>query len=460
MSMSTCTRRPGAPPSRWLAVSIVVAGACGSGCSAGLPVATSAACVESGQIDVWKPVAAALTTADRGRVLACEHVRTVSATQLAESDNYKGRGWTADNGYEEFVIQHASEGPAGQAHRGSALLYLPAGGKPPYPLVAVNHGTNGIGPKCGPTHERVTVDYMALPLVGHGYAVVAADYPGMGVDEGIYAYGVGDAEGRGILDAVRAARQFKDARFDGATDLTDELFLYGHSQGGHATLFAQQLHDGPSSVGGFRLLGAVSVAPGLADLRGLEQIIGQPARALDAASLFMLMTLYSHATYRGAPAASEWLTPSAALTLPGYFKDQCWSSLSVTVPGTFFRNDGLYLPAFLTGASGCPFNGSACPNFSPWAGYFQATVPGDFKSDVPVLLLQGESDDVVPATTTACLSNRLAARGTPLHTCGYAGIDHYKIVGASMDATLAWMSARRAGRDENPCPAPLAAKCP
>lgn len=425
-------------------------------CKSGLPPAGTADCVEKGVIDVWKPVDGNFTTADRGRILGCEHGSTVSAAQLGGSETFRRHGWTAKNGYEEFVIQHVSEGPAGTPRRVSALLYLPTGGTPPYPVVAVNHGTNGIGPNCGPSHERLATDYMAQPLVGHGYAVVAADYHGMGVDEGIYDYGVGDGEGRAILDGVRALYNFKDSRFDAKTMLTDELFLYGHSQGGHATLFAQKLYD--PSVGP-RLLGAVSVAPGLADLRGFDQIVGPPARPIDQVALFMIMLTYSHMTYFGSPEPSSWLTPSGQASLPGYLRDQCFQSLSLTVPATWFQNQYLFTQSFMSGAAGCPFNGAMCTNFQPWSKYLYDTLAGNFRSSVPALLLQGDRDDVVPNNTTACLADRMRTQGNTVRACGFANDNHYTIVDSSMNAALTWMAARRQGQEPDVCPAAIGTTC-
>jgi pimeloyl-ACP methyl ester carboxylesterase len=425
-------------------------------CKSGLPPAGSAECVEKGMIDVWKAVDGSFQTSDRGRILGCEHGASVSAAQLTASDAYRRQGWTAKNGYEEFVIQHVSEGPTGTPRKVSALLYLPMGGTPPYPVVAVNHGTNGIGPNCGPSHERIVTDYMAQPLVGHGYAVVAADYPGMGVDEGVYSYGVGDAEGRAILDGVRALYNFKDPRFDAKTMLTDELFLYGHSQGGQATLFAQKLYD---AAVGPRLLGAISVAPGLADLRGFDQIIGAPARPIDQVALFMIMLLYSHMTYFGSPDASTWLTPSAQSALPNYLRDQCFQSLSLTVPGTWGQNQYLFTPSFISGAAGCPFSGATCPNFQPWSGYLYDSLAGNFRSSAPALILQGNTDDVVPPSTTACLVDRMRGQGNTVRACGFASDTHYTIVENSMNAALTWMAARRQGQEPDVCPAAIGATC-
>src|SRR6185295_18684971 len=101
------------------------------------------------------------------------------------------------------------------------------------------------------------------------------------------------------------------ARFS-ASSLGTGLFLLGHSQGGQANLFAHQLYD-PSL--GLTLLGSITVAPGLGDLRGLNYILGPSGHAMDASMAFFTMVLYSSTTWYGSPAPSAWLTQKGASTL-------------------------------------------------------------------------------------------------------------------------------------------------
>ena len=64
-----------------------------------------------------------------------------------------------------------------------------------------------------------------------GYAVVRTDYEGLGVPNVTHPYLIGVSEGRSVLDMVRAARKLD-------TTIGKNVVLAGHSQGGHAVLWA------------------------------------------------------------------------------------------------------------------------------------------------------------------------------------------------------------------------------
>ncbi|MHB8419085.1 MAG: lipase family protein [Myxococcales bacterium] len=411
-------------------------------------------CLELGQEDIWAPVAtAAKLPQDLGEILACEHLASFSQTELQASATLDGE--IAQNGYELYGIQYVSQGPVGDWVRVTALLYAPSGADGGVPLVAVAHGTSGMGPSCGPTHLTSVTDYMALPMVAQGMAVVATDYPGMGVDDGqVSPYLVGQAEGLSILDSVRAAFRFHDSRFD-ASALGGDLFFAGHSQGGQATLFAHQLYD--PSVGG-RLLGSVSWAPALGDPRELGQALQGSTPTLGVGSL-LVMGLYGAMSYYGAPAPASWLLPAPEAQLPSILYDQCVVDESATLSLLWPTLGDILQPSFLAAAQSCNFDAGSCPAIAPWDQELAGDVPGGFKSDAPALILQGEADTLVLPETTACIAARLEAEGTPEQTCGYALADHLSVIPASMGAALQWLTARRQGQMPDVCAAPLAESC-
>jgi dipeptidyl aminopeptidase/acylaminoacyl peptidase len=116
------------------------------------------------------------------------------------------------------------------------------------------HGTSGLADTCAPSKDPGVVSgtpYLR-ELLDAGFAVVATDYEGLGTP-GLHPYLVGESEGRSVLDAARAAAALPDA---GASS---NVIVYGHSQGGHAVLFAGEL--APSYAPDLNLLGVAAGAP-------------------------------------------------------------------------------------------------------------------------------------------------------------------------------------------------------
>ncbi|OPG75723.1 lipase, partial [Pseudomonas ogarae] len=94
----------------------------------------------------------------------------------------------------------------------SGALYLPAGNPPAqgWPLLAWAHGTLGIADACAPswTGWRDRDAAYINRWLAHGFAVVATDYQGLG-GPGPHPYTFWQAEGRSVLDSIRAARSIR-----------------------------------------------------------------------------------------------------------------------------------------------------------------------------------------------------------------------------------------------------------
>ena len=337
----------------------------------------------------------------------------------------------------------------------TALLYVPTGVDGPLPVALVEHGTTGMGPGCAPSRTHDAVDALAVPFVARGFAVIAPDYAGLGIDSGMTSYLVGEREASSSLDALRAARRFRDRRFHG-TRLGDEVVVVGYSQGGHAALFAHRAFDG---VRDGRLLGSVSFAPALGDVRAWTPFFSEPDRRTDGMTLYAAMMLFAHATEHGDPSPSSWLSPKAQASLPGLFHDLCLGALGVAFRATFPEQRDVYAPAFQAAASRCDLEAS-CPDFEPWRVRLLAEQPGAFTSAAPAFLAIGTADAVVPEATVACIRDRLAASGTRARACSYAGANHGDVLARALGDALRWIDARRRGEEPDVCDAPLEARCP
>lgn len=117
----------------------------------------------------------------------------------------------------------------------SAAVYFPPGAPPEggWPVIAWAHGTVGIGDDCaysvaGPGARERDWSYLGAWL-DQGYAVVAADYAGLGTP-GEHPYLDGMVEAHNIVDAVRAATGEYPS-------LSREWVVVGQSQGGAAAVY-------------------------------------------------------------------------------------------------------------------------------------------------------------------------------------------------------------------------------
>uniref|UniRef100_UPI003898F517 lipase family protein n=1 Tax=Nocardia stercoris TaxID=2483361 RepID=UPI003898F517 len=150
----------------------------------------------------------------------------------------------------------------------SAAVYFPPGQPPAggWPVLAWAHGTIGLGDQCaysvaGPAEVGRDWAYLDSWL-GQGYAIVAADYAGLGTD-GEHPYLNGMVEAHNVVDAVRAATSHYDT-------LSRRWAVVGQSQGGGAAVFTARY---ATELGG----------PGL-DYRGAVAT-GTPAYIEDALQL-------------------------------------------------------------------------------------------------------------------------------------------------------------------------------
>ncbi|MEJ0017930.1 MAG: alpha/beta fold hydrolase [Acetobacteraceae bacterium] len=300
----------------------------------------------------------------------------------------------------------------------SALLIVPtaaapAGGRR---VLAWLHPTTGVARGCAPSlGPSPFAQIQGLPaFLAAGYAVVATDYAGLG-GSGAHPYLAGISEAHAALDSVRAARRVPQA------EAGRRFAVWGHSQGGHAALFTADLAAGYAPD--LDLVGVAAAAP-VTDVAALAE--PAPANPLRGALLSYLA--WSWPRTLGLDPAG--LLPPSALP-------------AVTRAAADCLETGEQLARLVADAA--PLQDQPVMPTAPWRAAFAANAPRGGSGRVPVFLLQGDQDPVIPPHLTGDFAQRLCATGAPVRYAVFPGVDHYRIAmrGAAMVAD--WLAARFEG---------------
>jgi len=149
--------------------------------------------------------------------------------RLLSSEPYDGG---AGAGVEAWRVRYRTTDARGEPREGTGLVVAPANPGDRGAVAAVAHPTVGMAQDCapsGPDRAQATVASLST-LAERGWVVVAPDYAGLGTPGG-HDYLVGRAAAHDVLDAVRSGREL-------VPEADEETVLWGHSQGGHAVLWA------------------------------------------------------------------------------------------------------------------------------------------------------------------------------------------------------------------------------
>src|SRR3954469_19819359 len=209
---------------------------------------------------------------------------TPSHGQLLSSSKITGEPALTAAG-KNRLVKYRSVGVDGKAITVSGVVSLPKGNAPKkgWPVITYDHGSTGIADQCAPSRDATDnpahpYNSYIYPLLNRwlkaGYAVVRTDYQGLG-SGGIHEYLNGVAEGRSTLDIVRAAHAL-DKR------VSNRFAIAGHSQGGHAALWAARL--APSWTPELKLGATVAFAPAshLSEQVSLARAATSPGGGLSA----------------------------------------------------------------------------------------------------------------------------------------------------------------------------------
>jgi alpha-beta hydrolase superfamily lysophospholipase len=236
-------------------------------------------------------------------------------------------------------------------------------------------------------------------LLAAGWIYVGTDYVGLGTT-GPHPYFIGAGEARSALDSVRAARQMSGLQAG------DRTLAWGHSQGGHAALWAAI--EAPRYAPDVPLAGVVAMAP-VSDVPAFVDAQQWPSFGRIVSSFVLRAYSETYADVSFGDYVHPWLLP-----LAHDMTRRCLSGRGALLSlaeakvagGTIFATP----PA--TGALGLRLRQNNPDQHMP----------------EPLLIAQGLDDDLVLPDAQARFVRRICDAGQALEYRGYAGRDHLSLV--------------------------------
>ena len=320
-----------------------------------------------------------------------------------------------------WLVTYRTTTASGAAAQSTGTIYVPTAPAPSGGrlVVAWAHPTVGMGQDCTPSKAAdPSVDIPGFAqMIANGWIVTSTDYVGLGT-EGVLPYLIGTGEAANVIDSVRAARDLP------GTDAGSTYAVWGHSQGGHASLFTAD--QAQSYAPELHLVGVAAAAPA-AELSSLVELQWQSYVSWIIGS--EVVTLW--------PQFTPSLSASQVATSVG-------PQNAAAVGGACITSDPATLLAQFGSVLVQPFfsvDPSTVPN---WRTQLEANTP-TAPADVPVFVSQGQLDVVVLPSTTAQLEQSWCASNAAITVGWYPTADHSSVPALSANDALTWISQRFAG---------------
>ena len=327
-------------------------------------------------------------------------------------------------GGDAFRILYRSTGLNGEPIAVSGAAFIPPGPAPERgrDVIAWAHPTSGVVEACAPSlmADVAGMIWGLADMLAQGHVVVATDYPGLGVAGQIHPYLIGVSEGRAVLDSVRAARALP------RSGASNRFAVWGHSQGGHAALYAGEL--AASYAPDLKLVGVAAAAPPTY-LVALFEIDKSTAIGNEITA----MALYSWSRLYNKPASS--LVESAAMAPFQELAHDCVESV-------------LELAALARAEQ--PLEWTRFLKVDPtevesWREIMERNTPGQAPAGAPVFISQGTADTTVRPDITKKFAAALCRQGERVRIVTLNGVGHIFAAKASVGQALAWMRDRFRG---------------
>lgn len=333
------------------------------------------------------------------------------------------------DGVKWFRIMYLSETMSGTPTVETGIITIPNKPTPAsgWKLATHAHGSTGLADDCAPSHTIETNPASGAELMVMGadaaksnYVVASTDYEGQG-GPGRHPFLVGSSEGRAVLDAARAARQFPGLK------LPRTLAIVGYSQGGHAALWANQVaHEWTPE---FDVLGTVAGAPA----SELSDLITSSAPSIeDNAQAVGILAGFEAADPKLSGPLNKILAP-AGKALLAEMDRSC-------TPSPDFKQ-------------GSPLLNADPRTSEPWKHLLAVNTPGSVRTTDPILIIHSKLDQNVPIGQSESLIKRMCAHGQIVERRVLSEGTHVTAAVPAYAQGFAWLDGLAAGKQpKSSCP--------
>ncbi len=338
-------------------------------------------------------------------------------------------------GADAVRVLYASTYSDGSPALASAVVAYPSAATwEPRQILAWQHGTTGVARSCAPSVGSQAITEYAIPgisrAIDRGWVVVATDYPGQGTG-GRYPYLVGEGEGRATLDGIRAAQQIQDAQ------ASNSAWIWGHSQGGHATLWAGQI--AAEYAPEIEILGVAALSAASDPLALAERITGVESSALG--EVVTSLVLVPYADEYADVSLSDSVHP-AGHGIVETFASRCVTDAPTLVSVLVGMALSFDAPLYRIDVASGPTHDRLAENIA------DGVVPA------PLFLGQWADDEVIPIEMQRTLDASLCEAGRTVEVHEYPGRTHMGVIAEGsplIDDLYDWADAVTRGELPSNC---------
>lgn len=312
------------------------------------------------------------------------------------------------NGIEKYKVTYMTTGINGEPDTASGLIVVPTTRlEDKFAMVAYQHGTTS-GPDDVPSTQGSGLDE-ARAYGGSGYFVCAADYLGLGDNDGFHPYVHAGTEASAGRDMLFAASEFLEDEFDVVA--LDHLFVSGYSQGGHGAMaLMQELEENWSVIYPMTAAAPMSGPYSISEVM-FDRMVG------DQAYLFVSYPIYAILGYQEVygniyESLDEVFKPAYLPAIEAFYNGEVdLVALTTFVFTNLIAQNGVPVPKFMF--QNAWLADVIANEDHPLRVAMRESDTYDWTTQTPTRLLYCTADDQVPFMNTIVADSVLNANGSP-----------------------------------------------